>query len=308
MKIEVSIIIPTYNRVDYIEQTVQSALAQDFEDFEIIVIDDGSTDNTRELLAQFETFPNFHYVFQENNGRSSARNHGIRISKGAWLMFLDSDDTLPSNSLSTLFEAAMEQPDAHMIAGKTTFIDEKGESRGHPWDSTFVNPPRGFLKRPYLLALDSLIFTPGTYIVRADVVKSGIAFEKALEPAEDVDFMLRVAAKFNIYDFATVVHKYRVHGGNSDTTKQRFAVIAIADRHLVEIVPTLTANARSKAKGKLHLKAADIFYMMDMNRAALVRYVKCVLADPTRVSDLRILRQIAASLLPVGLKVKLRAH
>lgn len=88
---EVSVIIPCYNHGHYLPHAVNSVLAQTFTDWEAIIVDDGSTDNTREVAAQF-TDERVRYVHQENRGLSGARNTGIRAAQGAYLAFLDADD------------------------------------------------------------------------------------------------------------------------------------------------------------------------------------------------------------------------
>lgn len=86
----VSIIIPTYNRAEYIERAINSALSQSYKNIEIIVIDDGSIDNTKEIIEKFKK--KIKYIYQKNSGVSAARNRGIKEAKGAWIAFLDSDD------------------------------------------------------------------------------------------------------------------------------------------------------------------------------------------------------------------------
>lgn len=87
----VSVIIPTYNRREYVQEAIDSALAQTFTDYEIIVIDDGSTDGTSEAL-QARYGNRIHYEWQENQGESVARNRGIELARGEYIAFLDSDD------------------------------------------------------------------------------------------------------------------------------------------------------------------------------------------------------------------------
>ncbi len=89
---EVSVVIPTYNREAFLEEAIQSVLNQTFEDFELIVVDDGSTDDTRSLVARFRRDGRVSYVYQDNQGDGAARNTGIRRSSGVYVVFLDSDD------------------------------------------------------------------------------------------------------------------------------------------------------------------------------------------------------------------------
>ncbi|NOQ77328.1 MAG: glycosyltransferase, partial [Methylococcaceae bacterium] len=88
--VSVSIIIPTFNRSALLERALESVNKQTVSDYEIIVVDDGSTDNTAEMIQT--KFPEVQYVLQPNRGVSSARNKGLKLAKGQWLAFLDSDD------------------------------------------------------------------------------------------------------------------------------------------------------------------------------------------------------------------------
>jgi glycosyltransferase involved in cell wall biosynthesis len=98
-----SIVIPTYNRGSFITDTIQSVQSQSYTHWECIVVDDGSTDNTKELVTNLATEDNrIHYVFQENAERSAARNNGIKHSKGDFVCFLDSDDQYEPNYLNEL--------------------------------------------------------------------------------------------------------------------------------------------------------------------------------------------------------------
>ena len=86
----VTVVIPTYNRADYIAETIESVLSQTYRNIEVIVIDDGSTDGTAQVVAPF--IPRVSYVQQENAERGASRNHGLRLARGKYVAFLDSDD------------------------------------------------------------------------------------------------------------------------------------------------------------------------------------------------------------------------
>ncbi|MDF7810199.1 glycosyltransferase family A protein [Hymenobacter sp. YC55] len=115
-----SVIIPTYNRASFIADTLRSVLAQTFAAFEIIVVDDGSKDNTAEVVQQF-TQPSVQYHFKENGERGVARNYGFARAQGAYVLFLDSDDVLHPNHLATLHAAIQQQNQPNFIATKFDF-------------------------------------------------------------------------------------------------------------------------------------------------------------------------------------------
>lgn len=122
-----SIIIPTYNCQDYIVYALESALAQPGNDYEIIVIDDGSTDNTRSIISSFQNrekhTDRIHYYYQENKGVAAARNFGINHAKGQYILLLDADDRLLPTALKT-FRTHLQQNNfpAYIIAGYQTII------------------------------------------------------------------------------------------------------------------------------------------------------------------------------------------
>ena len=95
----VSVIIPAYNRADLIEETLDSVFAQTYRDYEIIVVDDGSTDDTRAVLAPLAAAGKLRYTYQENAGLPAARNTGIRMAAGQYVAFLDSDDLFTPDKL-----------------------------------------------------------------------------------------------------------------------------------------------------------------------------------------------------------------
>jgi glycosyltransferase involved in cell wall biosynthesis len=118
-----SIVIPTYNRADFIIDTINSALAQDDDDFEVVVVDDGSTDNTEAaVLKTFRHLEKVRYYKQVNSERGAARNRGIAEARGRYVVFLDSDDRMRSNHLSALREIIEKRPGINFLATKYEFI------------------------------------------------------------------------------------------------------------------------------------------------------------------------------------------
>ncbi len=125
-----SIVIPTYNRADFLEKTIDSVLQQSFQDFEILVVDDGSTDNTNEIVRNISD-SRVHYHFKENEERGAARNYGFDKSEGEYVVFLDSDDLFSKEHLSTLNEHLAKKQEK-FICTRYDFVDEKGLRRNSP--------------------------------------------------------------------------------------------------------------------------------------------------------------------------------
>lgn len=120
-----SIIIPTYNRAWCIERAMKSVLAQDFRDWEMIIVDDGSTDNTKDIVEEYLSDSRIRYFYKENGGVGSARNLGMEQASGRYLMFLDSDDEFVANALNIIQIAVSKYEDAKMFSFRA--VDERGK-------------------------------------------------------------------------------------------------------------------------------------------------------------------------------------
>ncbi len=126
MDVKISIVIPTYNVDSYVRQCLDSIISQSLNDYEVIMVDDGSTDKSAEILKEFATRDQrFKYIFQENSGPGVARNNGIKNSIGKYIVFMDPDDWYPSNTtLETLF-LKIESSNCFVAGGSLSFYDEK---------------------------------------------------------------------------------------------------------------------------------------------------------------------------------------
>ncbi len=133
---KVSAIIPTYNREAFVVKAVQSILKQRFTDYETIVVDDGSTDNTRKSLAPY--WERITYIYQQNSGVSSALNAGIRVARGDWIAILGSDDEWMPDYLSHQVQRVVTYPRAVAHITNATMIDLNGTRKDHFADLGFL--------------------------------------------------------------------------------------------------------------------------------------------------------------------------
>jgi glycosyltransferase involved in cell wall biosynthesis len=184
----VSVIIPTYNREKIIGKAIASVLAQSWQDFEIIVLDDGSRDNTRAAVEACG--PKVRYFYQENKGIAGARNSGMRHAEGDHLAFLDSDDYWLPEKLArqmALFEA---HPEYGMIACQcgSVAIDGAYREKNRPGKSGWIL---------YDLFRKNFIRTSAAVITRACLEKVG-GFDEGLREGEEYDYWLRIAAEFAV--------------------------------------------------------------------------------------------------------------
>ncbi len=300
----ISVVIPTFNRAMLALQAVQSVFAQTFSDYEVIVVDDGSTDNTKDVLAAFTSAPNFSYQHQPNSGRSSARNHGIKLARGEFMMFLDSDDMLFPDALANLYQAAR-QTTSGLILGQAQFIDE------YEMKLSLLEPTakarRGGMTYPFLIS-ERYVLLQGAFVVRAACLHKIGGFDRALEPCEDYDFCLRAALECRMTYVETPVLKCRVHGGNTDMTEIYEAGLKVARRHLrlLAEAESIPASLRRAGRANWMLRVAHNNYNLLRNREAFKHYLRALVLQPALVLDLSIDRQILASLLPVLLRERLK--
>ncbi|MCP4350154.1 MAG: glycosyltransferase [Desulfobacterales bacterium] len=186
----VSVIIPTYNRARMLKQAVDSVLAQDFADFELIVVDDGSDDNTQEILDEYQD--EIIVIQQENKGVSAARNKGIVSASGRFTAFLDSDDLWMPKKLSAQVSFFHSNPDALICQTEEIWIR----------NNVRVNPKKKHKK------LSGMIFEPSLYLClvspSAVMIKRSLfdevgVFDENLPACEDYDLWLRISCKYPVY-------------------------------------------------------------------------------------------------------------
>ena len=207
----VSVIIPTFNRADLLSETLQSVLEQTFADWECIVVDDGSTDNTREVVESFaERDPRFRYVWQENGSATVARNRGLALATGEYVGFLDSDDHFAPDRLAWQVEALDQDEEAVLVYGNTLHCRSSNMRQGEIYLADRVEKPSGW-------AFEELIQCSSIYapLVRTEAISRLGGFDTNLPQAgEDWDMWLRLAKVGKIIFDPRIHLYYRVHEGN----------------------------------------------------------------------------------------------
>jgi glycosyltransferase involved in cell wall biosynthesis len=180
---EASVIIPTYNRRAMVREAVASVLVQRDADFELIVVDDGSTDGTSEMLAQLDQVRIDR--IDERRGPAAARNRGVARASAPLIAFLDSDDIWAPDKLSRQLAYMREKPDCAISQTDEIWVR----------DGRRVNPGLRHLKRAGDIFLDSLqtcLISPSAVILKTDLFRALGGFDEYLEAAEDYDLWLRV--------------------------------------------------------------------------------------------------------------------
>jgi glycosyltransferase involved in cell wall biosynthesis len=241
----VSIIIPCYNAARTLRETLDSALKQTFEDFEIVAVDDGATDGTAGILLDYAAkHPKFRVVRQHNGGLAQARNSGIAASRGRFLALLDADDLIDPTYIAA-HVAHLEAARIDISFGRVRYIDRDGR-------------PTGKSTRPKLDRLeaqDFLISNPCTafLVIRRKLFDTVGAFNPNFRRVEDQEWLFRARhAGARIAGLDTILASYRIMPGSlsADTRAMEAAFTSMLERAR-ELAPDLVARHERRARGTM---------------------------------------------------------
>ncbi len=206
----ISVIIPSYNRAHTLKRALDSVLAQTRPADEIIVIDDGSTDTTEQLITQ--RYPQITYIKQANQGVSAARNTGIKTATGEWLALLDSDDEWLPNKLKTQLALLEQYPGHKLIHSNEIWI-----RHGVRVNQMKKHAKKGGYIFQHCLALCAI--SPSAVMIHKDLFAEIGLFDETLPACEDYDLWLRITARYPVlYCEEALIKKY---GGHDDQLSQQ---------------------------------------------------------------------------------------
>ena len=213
-KVRISIVVPVYNAEEYLDRCLHSVLDQDFTSYEVILVDDGSTDASSLICDRYSsTDPRFVTLHQPNRGVSAARNAGINMAQGEYVMFLDSDDVLLPYALETMMEAV--NGEDVVVAGYGTFIHNVPSKEVAPTAKISYSGesyPRFF--HDNILKNCELLDSPWAKLFRTKSIRR-IRFNEELSYAEDKLFVFEVLSKCNsILTIPNAVYGYYIHPGS----------------------------------------------------------------------------------------------
>ncbi len=201
----ISVIIVTYDRAHFLRDALESVQKQTFKDYEVILVDDGSTDNTKEIAEKYE---GIRYIYQEHGGISKARNTGVKAARGKWIAFLDSDDLWKEDKLQKQIDYLHAHPDCRIVF--TTFRN-------------FTDIPKDKLDRRQQELLQTVIdwCLPTALIDRSLFDEIGL-FDEAMEYSEDTDWVFRLRfSKINVeHCVDEILYLRRVHSSNITTSRK----------------------------------------------------------------------------------------
>jgi glycosyltransferase involved in cell wall biosynthesis len=265
--VSVSVIIPAYNAEKFIIETIQSLQRQTFRDFEIIVVDDGSTDQTVSLVMQIEE-PRLRVLSVEHQGLSATRNRGVVASQGKFIAFLDADDLWTPNTLKLYVEALSANPTADLSYGWTYFwnYDLKNSS-----DVTKLIAPSATGATAYRAMLERNIVGNGSNIfVRRSAFDSVGGFDQTLTHGEDWEFCFRIALQGEVALVPQPLVYYRQHSTSicSDFEPAKASFFKALDK-IYDLAPSEYKTLKVKVQSSLYIYVANLYLTRTNTKAGI---------------------------------------
>jgi glycosyltransferase involved in cell wall biosynthesis len=281
----VDVIIPAFNASKYLPAALESVGSQTFEDWQIVLVDDGSTDNTAEVVAPFiDRFgPKLRYIRQENHGMSAARNTAIRASTSELIALLDADDVWIPSRLAESVQAFAAQPRAGIAYGLITYMDQEGRPLG-----TFegnVGHAEGRIA-PYIYMRKVELPCVTVTIRRACIDEVGL-FDETMRSTEDRDLWLRIALRHEVAFIPKVLAYYRTSPGSVSTNAQRMlqAQLQFIRKHYGSEGCGLLPRQISWARA--YKQRADALKAQGQPQAALMSALQALVIYPLDLNNTR---------------------
>ena len=272
-----SIIIPAYNAIKYLPDTLESVLKQTFTDFEILIINDGSSDNVVEWFTNI-TDPGIKLISQSNQGVSAARNTGIAEAKGEYIAFLDADDLWSPTKLEKQLQCFANNPSLGLVHTAMTLVDEKGNSLGR----TFTSNVEGDALK---LLLENNTIVTSSVIVRRNCLTTVGEFNINLNSSEDWELWVRIASRYPIGLIKEPLVFYRQHPENTTKNWQMLEQDLYSIEQVFQSVPQELSYLKNRtyANAKIYLawKALQTGYSKqaaDFRNQAVKHYFKLLLS------------------------------
>jgi glycosyltransferase involved in cell wall biosynthesis len=281
----VDVIIPAFNAASYLPAALESVGSQTFDDWQILLVDDGSTDNTAEVVAPFihRFGPKLRYIKQENRGMSAARNAAIRASTSEFIALLDADDEWMPCRLSDSIEALAARPKAGISYGLITYMDSEGRPL-KTFDGN-VGHAEGRIA-PYIYMREVELPCVTITIRRACVDEVGL-FDETMRSTEDRDLWLRIALRYEVAFIPKVLAYYRTSPGSISTNAQRMfdAQLQFIRKHYGSEGCGLLPRQISRARA--YKQRAEALRTQGQPWAALMSALQAVMIYPLDLNNTR---------------------
>ncbi len=292
----VSVVIPNYNHAKYISDAIASVLNQTFRDFEIIVVDDGSTDDSREVVARFGD--GVRYIWQANSGLSAARNTGIAQARGEFIGVLDADDLYEPDFMSVLVPILQADPEAEAVYCGYRFVD--GSNQPLPQvEARFISPDHLF----QALA-DGNFLVPESILVRKQCYDKVGLFDVNFRACEDVDMWLRITKQYKVLGVTNILTRHRIlpNSMSADPTRQAENRLAVIQKHFGS-KPSAEGEwtePQRRAYGQAYLASSVEYLQARMIERAYESFCNMAMASPTLLTKLNTFYELACGEQPKG--------
>ncbi len=263
-----SIVIPTYNRAHLIGRTIDSVLSQTYSHWELLIVDDGSSDNTEETVKPYLSDNRIKYIYQQNAKESAARNHGMRLAQGDFLCLLDSDDIYHANHLQVLFDRIEKENRADGFYHTFSWIQKNDAApfQRKIVQTTAENGPLAVLNNQVLV--NNVCFSKSIY--------TSMKFRENLYINEDMEFFLRVAVAYPVFIITEYTTTVFMHGGN---TENRYNRASSYYKNRIDCLEDLSSN-----KELMHFLPQGFFFPQ---LASYFRWQAQALKRETKLKDAR---------------------
>jgi len=299
---KVSVIIPTYNCAKYLSAAIGSVLSQTCQDFEIVVVDDGSTDNTSEIVADYlNNFPNrIKYLYQNNHGIACARNFGIKNSVGEYIALLDADDILLPEKLEKSLLAFADKKEIGLVHTGVLCINETGELlKQEILQDDYQNRMKKNLSGKIFKQLffrEAHICTSSVILKKECIDKVGL-FDEYLSylGCEDRDLWLKIAEKYEIAYVDLPLVYYRIR---RNSMSKNFAKMLKARYYVIEqacLRNKLSIFTKRKAYSNLHAEISYGYQVLNNKSFAWIEAIKSIKYFPFNIKPYKRLIRILLS-------------
>jgi glycosyltransferase involved in cell wall biosynthesis len=258
---KVSIVIASYNRADFLPETLDSVLKQRFQDFELIVVDDGSTDKTQEVLRAYED--RLQWFHQENRGPSAARNLGVRHARAPWIAIQDSDDLCAPHHLELLYKHAAEHPGCGMIFANGAYLGGKEHNR----ETIIPDRKAQHLAHEGVKLVD--LFDKSIVRLQASLISTKCydtigGHDESLRISMDLDLAFRIFMRYPVAYLDEVVFYYRKHEGNTGRNQELRLLENI--RVIEKLVQEFPQSRSMLGEGRVARRLAYRYYRLAKGR------------------------------------------
>jgi glycosyltransferase involved in cell wall biosynthesis len=285
----VSIVIPAYNLARYLEEAIDSVLNQDYQNIELIVLDDGSTDDTRQVLEKYQG--RFHWESHGNMGQANTLNRGWQMSKGEILAYLSADDILLPGAVSTSVQWLMRNPDAVLTYCDFDLIDP---------DSSYIRrvttPDFDYKK---MLAKVICPPGPGAFFTRAGFESAGL-WNSSISQFIDYEYWIRLGLQGRFLRIPEVLAKYRVHEASQTFSAHRMEaedpILVVSDFFETQTLPPELNDLRDQAVSSAYLYSSLLFFRAGSYKSSYANVGRAFSLYPRNLFTLSAIRMLLNAL------------